>query len=136
MSGVPEVGSADISLQAGAINAIVLGFATDPMTRWVLARGVRIPPDDASFRQSLRRPGIRARHRRHHRRDPGRRPVAAARVEPDDTEMGAVMEGALRPEIAEDVGAVMKGMAEHHPHEPHWYLPLIAADPKWIGRGL
>ena len=30
----------------------------------------------------------------------------------------------------------MKGMAEHHPHEPHWYLPLIAADPKWIGQGL
>ena len=27
-------------------------------------------------------------------------------------------------------------MAEHHPHEPHWYLPLIAADPNWIGQGL
>ena len=30
----------------------------------------------------------------------------------------------------------MRGMAEHHPHEPHWYLPLIAADPNWIGQGL
>jgi ribosomal protein S18 acetylase RimI-like enzyme len=57
-------------------------------------------------------------------------------VEPDEAAMGAVMEETLRPEIAEDVGAIMKGMAEHHPHEPHWYLPLIAADPNWIGQGL
>ena len=46
------------------------------------------------------------------------------------------MQGGFRPGIAEDVGVVMKGMAEHHPHEPHWYLPVIAADPKWIGQGL
>ena len=42
----------------------------------------------------------------------------------------------LRPEISEDIGTIMKGMAEHHPGEPHWYLPLIAADPNWIGQGL
>ena len=57
-------------------------------------------------------------------------------VEPDEAEMGAVMEQSQRPEIAADMGAVMKGMAEHHPREPHWYLPLVAADPNWIGQGL
>jgi GNAT superfamily N-acetyltransferase len=57
-------------------------------------------------------------------------------VEPDEATMGAVLEGALRPEIAEDLGVILKGMAEHHPHEPHWYLPLVAADPNWIGQGL
>jgi len=62
--------------------------------------------------------------------------MAPPGVEPDDTEMDAVMQGGFRPGIAEDVGVVMKGMAEHHPHEPHWYLPVIAADPKWIGQGL
>ena len=50
--------------------------------------------------------------------------------------MSAVMEQTLRPEIAADIGAVMEGMAEHHPREPHWYLPLVAADPNWIGQGL
>ncbi|MEH2543085.1 GNAT superfamily N-acetyltransferase [Bradyrhizobium sp. AZCC 1699] len=57
-------------------------------------------------------------------------------VEPDEAEMNAIMEESLRPEISGDIGAIMKGMAEHHPHEPHWYLPLIAADPRWIGQGL
>ncbi|UWU93608.1 MULTISPECIES: N-acetyltransferase [Bradyrhizobium] len=27
-------------------------------------------------------------------------------------------------------------MAEHHPHEPHWYLPLIPVGPNWVGKGL
>lgn len=27
-------------------------------------------------------------------------------------------------------------MTEHHPPEPHWYLPLIATDPNWVGQGL
>jgi ribosomal protein S18 acetylase RimI-like enzyme len=40
------------------------------------------------------------------------------------------------PEIADDMRFMLQGMAEHHPHEPHWYLPLIAADPNWIGQGL
>ena len=35
MSALPEVRSADASLQASAINTIVLGFVADPMTRWV-----------------------------------------------------------------------------------------------------
>ena len=30
----------------------------------------------------------------------------------------------------------MTGMAKYHPREPHWYLPLVAADPNWIGQGL
>ena len=57
-------------------------------------------------------------------------------VEPDEAAMDAIVAQALRPEIADDLGFVLQGMAEHHPHEPHWYLPLIAADPNWIGQGL
>ena len=26
--------------------------------------------------------------------------------------------------------------AENHPHEPHWYLPLIAVDPAHQGKGI
>jgi GNAT superfamily N-acetyltransferase len=62
--------------------------------------------------------------------------VAAPGVEPDEAAMGAVMAQALRPEIADDMRFTLQGMAEHHPHEPHWYLPLFAADPNWIGQGL
>jgi ribosomal protein S18 acetylase RimI-like enzyme len=50
--------------------------------------------------------------------------------------MGAIMEETLRPEISKDIATIMNGMAEYHPHEPHWYLPFIATDPIWRGQGL
>jgi GNAT superfamily N-acetyltransferase len=136
MSGAPEVKSADASIQATAISTIVLGFAADPMTRWVW-------PDSSEYLRRM--PGFAkafgGRAFEHGTADVTERTRAAALwlppgVEPDDAEMDKAMEGAVRPEIAEDVGAVLKGMAQHHPHEPHWYLPLIAADPNWIGQGL
>ncbi len=135
MSAIPEVRSADASIQANAISTIVLGFAADPMTRWVW-------PDPSEYLKVMPQfvKAFGGRAFEHGTADviDGARAAALwlpPGVEPDDAEMGAVMEGALRPEIAEDVGVLMKGMAEHHPHEPHWYLPLFAADPKWIGKG-
>ena len=136
MSAVPEVRSADTSLQASAISTIVLGFAADPMTRWVW-------PDSSEYLRMMPRfvKAFGGRAFEHGTADITAGARAAALwlppgVEPDDAEMDAVMEGAIRPEIAEDIGAVLQGMAEHHPREPHWYLPLIAADPNWIGQGL
>ena len=136
MSALPEVRSADAGLQASAISTIVLGFAADPMTRWVW-------PDSSEYLRMMPRfvKAFGGRAFEHGSADITAGARAAALwlppgVEPDDAEMDAAMEGAIRPEIAEDIGAVLQGMAEHHPREPHWYLPLIAADPNWIGQGL
>jgi len=136
MSALPEVRSADASLQASAISTIVLGFAADPMTRWVWT-------DSSEYLRMMPRfvKAFGGRAFEHGTADITDGARAAALwlppgVEPDDAEMDAVMEGTLRPDIAEDIGAVLKGMAEYHPREPHWYLPLIAADPHWIGQGL
>ena len=136
MSALPEVRSADASLQASAISTIVLGFAADPMTRWVW-------PDPSEYLRMMPRfaKAFGGRAFEHGTADITDGARAAALwlppgVEPDDAEMGAIMEETLRPDIAEDIGAVLKGMAQYHPREPHWYLPLIAADPNWIGQGL
>jgi GNAT superfamily N-acetyltransferase len=136
MPAAPEVKSADASTQASVISTIVLGFAADPMTRWVW-------PDSSEYLRMMPRFvkafGGRAFEYGTAYITEGVRAAALwlpPGVEPDEAAMGAVLEGALRPEIAEDLGVILKGMAEHHPHEPHWYLPLVAADPNWIGQGL
>ncbi|WP_028348999.1 GNAT family N-acetyltransferase [Bradyrhizobium murdochi] len=136
MSAVPEVISADANNRASAISTIVLGFAADPMARFAW-------PDPSVYLRIMPRMvnafgGGAFEHGTAYITEGAR---AAALwlppgVEPDEAEMNAIMEESLRPEISGDIGAIMKGMAEHHPHEPHWYLPLIAADPKWIGQGL
>jgi GNAT superfamily N-acetyltransferase len=136
MSALPKVKSADANTQASVISTIVLGFAADPMTRWVW-------PDSSEYLRMMPRFvkafGGRAFEYGTAYITEGVRAAALwlpPGVEPDEATMGAVLEGALRPEIAEDLGVILKGMAEHHPHEPHWYLPLVAADPNWIGQGL
>jgi ribosomal protein S18 acetylase RimI-like enzyme len=133
---VPEVKSADASIRENVIGTIVLGFAADPMARWAW-------PESSEYLRTMPRfvnafGGQAFEHGTAYVTEGAR---AAALwlppgVEPDEAEMGAIMEKTLRPEIAEDIGVVMKGMAEHHPLEPHWYLPVIAADPNWIGQGL
>jgi GNAT superfamily N-acetyltransferase len=136
MSAAPEVKSAGANNRASAINTIVLGFAADPMARWAW-------PDPSQYLRIMPRFvnafGGRAFEHGTAYISEGARAVALwlpPGVEPDEAEMDAIMKESLRPEIAEDIGAVMKGMAEHHPLEPHWYLPVIATDPNLFGKGL
>ncbi|OCK55535.1 N-acetyltransferase [Bradyrhizobium sp. LMTR 3] len=136
MSAAPEVKSAGADNRASAISTIVLGFAADPMARFAW-------PDPSVYLRTMPRMvnafGGRAFELGTAYITEGARAAALwlpPGVEPDEAEMDAIMEESLSPEISGDIGAIMKGMAEHHPHEPHWYLPLIAADPKWIGQGL
>jgi GNAT superfamily N-acetyltransferase len=136
MTAEPEVRSAGANVQASTINTLVLGFAGDPMTRWVW-------PDSSEYLgimpQFVRAFGGRAFEHGTAYITEGARAAALwlpPGVEPDEAAMGAVVAQALRPEIADDMELVLEGMAKHHPHEPHWYLPLIAADPNWIGQGL
>ena len=129
-----EVKSAKANLQASAISTIVLGFA-DPMAQWVW-------PDSSEYLRMMPR-FVRAFGGRAFEHDTayiteGVRATALwfpPHVEPDHAAMGALMEESLRPEIAEDLGHY-----EEHgrtsSYQPHWYLPLIAADPNWVGRGL
>jgi ribosomal protein S18 acetylase RimI-like enzyme len=136
MTAEPEVRSAGANIQASAISTIVLGFAADPMARWVWpdsSQYLRIMP------QFVKAFGGRAFENGTAYITEAARAAALwlpPGVQPDEAAMGAVITEALRPEIAEDIGPILQGMAEHHPHEPHWYLPLIAADPSWIGQGL
>ena len=136
MSAASEVKSADANIRASAISTIVLGFAADPMARWAW-------PDPSAYLKVMPRfvDAFGGRAFEHGTAYVTQGVRAAALwlqpgVEPDEAEMGAIMEEFRRPEISEDIAAVMKGMAEHHPREPHWYLPLVAADPNWIGQGL
>src|SRR5712672_2412753 len=124
MTAESEVKSAGSNIQASTVSTIVLGFAADPMARWTW-------PDSSEYLRVMPRFvkafGGRAFEHGTAYITEGARAAALwlpPGVEPDEAAMGAVLEGALRPEIAGDVGAILKGMAEHHPHEPHWYLPL------------
>ena len=136
MAAESEVKSAGANIRASAISTIVLGFAADPMARWVWpdsSEYLRMMPQFVELLAAGHSSMAQPTSLKEFAPPPcGCRPASS----PTKRQWAQSWRRPCVPEIAEDIGSVMKGMAEHHPHEPHWYLPLIAADPNWIGQGL
>ena len=57
-------------------------------------------------------------------------------VEPDGDALARTLRAVVPEERQEDTFGVFEGMDSYHPHEELWYLPLIATDPNYLGRGL
>lgn len=134
----PQPCTADAADRERLIDIIVLGFAADPIARWVWKEApdyLALMPDFANAFGGRAFELGTAYH-------DGRFQAAAfwlpPGVEPDETGMNAVVEKTLasRPEFSEDLAGLFEGMAAYHPAEPHWYLPMIAADPRATGQGL
>jgi ribosomal protein S18 acetylase RimI-like enzyme len=131
-STVRELSTADVP---SAVDAIVLAFTADPATRWTW-------PDPSTYLSAMPRL-VRAFGGKafSHQAAYGVDGFAGAAlwlppgIEPDRDEMGAVMQSTLPPERLENVMALFQQMAAYHPHEPHWYLPLIGVDPAQQGKG-
>jgi GNAT superfamily N-acetyltransferase len=129
---IAAVSNAD---QKRAFATIALAFATDPMMRWSF-------PDPAKYMEIvpsfLRAFGGNAIAQ-------GTADVAgdfaavalwlAPGIEPDGEAMGKLIEQHMPPENMEDGSGVVEQMNKFHPHEPHWYLPLIGTDPMHQGKG-
>ena len=56
-------------------------------------------------------------------------------VSSDDETMGALAVEAIPEDQQGEIFTFMAQMAEFHPQDPHWYLPLIGVDPMMQGRG-
>jgi ribosomal protein S18 acetylase RimI-like enzyme len=116
-------------------STLVLAFSIDPICRWVW-------PDPYVYLSAMPRFiaafGGRALETGTGFIADGGRAAALwlpPGVEPDHEAMGAIINETLQPEISANVGGLLEGMAEYHPHEAHWYLPLIGTDPRWMGQG-
>src|SRR5262249_37785237 len=56
-------------------------------------------------------------------------------VHPDEDRLGELMASTASPAGREAGRAIFEQMAQYHPSELHWYLPLIGVDPAYQGRG-
>jgi GNAT superfamily N-acetyltransferase len=118
------------------LQTLVLGFAADPMARWAT-------PDPATYLS--RRDeffdafgGAAFGHGTAFVADGG---AAVATwlppgVEADGARMQAIMAEQTPPSRMGEMDELFAKMEEFHLDEPHWYLPLIAADPSRQGQGL
>ncbi|MFP3943523.1 MAG: GNAT family N-acetyltransferase [Alphaproteobacteria bacterium] len=134
---LPSIQTAADSGRQRILQLITLGFAADPVLRWVWPDAKTYLAEMPKFVAAF---GGRAfEHETAWYADDFR---AAALwlppgVEPDAEKLSNLIETTVAPETAEEAAALMGQMAEFHPHDrPCWYLPMIAADPACQGRGL
>ncbi len=118
-----------------AVGIIVLAFATDPAARWSY-------PDPhqylSHFPAVVRAFGGRAfaQGTGHHVNGfTGAALWLPPGVGPDEETLGALVERTVAEGLQGEVFAVFERMGAYHPHEPHWYLPLIGVDPARQGQG-
>lgn len=123
--------------EEGAVSAvIVLAFATDPMTRWSLGEAhtyLAVMPD------LIRAFGAAAydSDSAYVSDDFGGAALwLPPGVEPDIEALGRLIRKNADPAIMSDVDAIFEAMEQYHPQIPHWYLPLIGADPARQGQGI
>lgn len=122
--------------KARLIRTIGLGFAADPIARWVTPDTMAYLDQQDAFFTAFG--GAAFDHGSAFVADDG---AALALwlppgVEPDGERMFELVTASLAPERMEELGGFFAQMDELHPKFPHWYLPLIAADPAHQGRGL
>lgn len=122
--------------EAAAIATLTVAFSTDPATRWTWPRAQDYLDAFPRFAKAFGGAGF-ARGGAHIVGDhAGAALWLPPGVEPDDAALGEVMRTTASPQSMVDGAQVMQQMASYHPHEPHWYLPLIGIDPKYQGEGL
>jgi ribosomal protein S18 acetylase RimI-like enzyme len=118
-----------------AVSTIVMGFSSDPITRWVFPE----PHQYLTYFTELVPlfGGGAFEHGSAYCTDD----FAAASlwlppdVHSDQEAMGELAQRAIAQGDQEKVFSFMEQMGTYHPTEPHWYLPLIAVDPAQQGRG-
>jgi hypothetical protein len=125
----PSISSATASDQQRAVSTIVMGFSSDPITRWFMPEphqyltyfaelvplmaggafehGSAYCTDDFMAASLWLPPGVHS----------------------DFEAMGELAVKAIAQRDQEKIFGFLGQMGEYHPTEPHWYLPLIAVDP-------
>jgi GNAT superfamily N-acetyltransferase len=121
--------------KAGAIAVLTLAFASDPATRWTWPDPKIYLAAFARFAEAFGGAAF-AKGSAHCIEGAATALWLPPGSEPDEAAMVELFEATADPATASDGPQVMKQMASYHPHEPHWYLPLLGVDPARQGQGL
>ena len=121
--------------EEAAAQTIVLAFAADPMARWTWPQAHQYL---AAIPRMIRAFGSKAFSNGSAYRTPDYTGVALwlpPGVDADEEGLGAVIESTVESSLRSETDPIFEEMATYHPTEPHWYLPLIGADPAHQGEG-
>lgn len=133
---MPEINIAKAEDRARLIQTALVAFVTDPMVRWISDGAAAFLEATGDFFDAF---GGRAfEHGSAWTANDGQAVAMwlPPGVEPDGEKMLEILQKFASEERLEDMFVVLGQMEQFHPHEEHWYLPIIGCDPMYLGQGL
>lgn len=118
------------------VATLVAGFLSDPVARWCWPESESYLANAAKFMNAY---GGRAFEHGCAWTDGAFRGGALwlpPGISPDEEELGEVVTSTVAEPKQGILFAALEELGSYHPHEPHWFLPLIAVDPTSQGRGI
>jgi GNAT superfamily N-acetyltransferase len=131
----PIVRTLTVADETRAVDTVVLAFAADPVARWTWAEAHQYLATMPSLVRTMAGRAFASGGALGTTDYAGAALWLPPGVGPDHDALGDIMLRTVAPSMRDDVFTVFERMAAHHPHEPHWYLPLIGVDPAHQGRG-
>lgn len=131
-----QVRTAPGAERSRVVAALVTGFVSDPVARWCWPEPEAYLANGPKFVNAY---GGRAFKHESAWTDAAFRGGALwlpPGVSPDEEKLGQVVTSSLAEAKQGPLFAALEELESYHPSEPHWFLPVIAVDPLWQGRGI
>jgi ribosomal protein S18 acetylase RimI-like enzyme len=120
--------TATASDEEHVIAVVVLALSADPLTRWVYPDPHQYLTHYPNAVRALAGKACEQGTSYYIDGYAGAPLWLAPGVQPDEDALIALIKRSVS-KVQEDVLVVLEQMRSYHPHEPHWYLPLIGVDP-------
>lgn len=133
---IPEITIAKPQHRAQLVKTAVLAFVTDPMARWISDRAASFLEATGDFFDAFG--GSAFEHGTAWTANDGQAVAMwlPPGTEPDGERMVGILQEFAPAALVEEMMVVLGQMEHFHPHEEHWYLPIIGCDPLYLGQGL
>jgi ribosomal protein S18 acetylase RimI-like enzyme len=132
---LPRIQSATTADEAAVIAVITLAFSTDPMSRWTWPNPHQYFTHFPSLIQAFGGRAFVHGSAYYVEGYAGAALWLPPGVSPDEDALVSLIQNTVGDRERADVFAVVEQMGSYHPHEPHWYLPLIGVEAIHQGHG-
>jgi ribosomal protein S18 acetylase RimI-like enzyme len=133
---IPIVKTAKESDEDGIIDVLKIAFVADPATRWVWPDPQKYLSHFSSFAKAFGGKAFAYESAHYVGNYSGAALWLPPNVYPDVDLLTALLQSSGSDESKKDGPEIFEKMSRYHPHEPHWYLPLLGVDPLHHGKGL
>jgi GNAT superfamily N-acetyltransferase len=131
----PKIALATDSDRANIFSTIMLSFANDPVTRWLMPKACDYVTHAPVINQVFCGAAIDHQSAYKTKNIEGVAMWLPPGILPDEEQFANLLFGVLPDQISDDAANFFISMAEYHPQEPCWYLAVLAVDPARQAQG-